>query len=158
MLDLSSDIFSGKYLPSQWASKKINLVKYKDALNVMFPDMKILGQLTRSTNTVSFILKDFKDIYVCQFAPPKLTKVSKFEEKNNPNKFHGSQERMAYLNKNKISVPKILSTGSIIIDGQKRQYILMNFVNGISADRLLARSPESKSKIYYEFGRILSKM
>ena len=124
----------------------------------MFPDMKILGQLTRSTNTVSFILKDFKDIYVCQFAPPKLTKVSKFEEKNNPNKFHGSQERMAYLNKNKISVPKILSTGSIIIDGQKRQYILMNFVNGISADRLLARSPESKSKIYYEFGRILSKM
>jgi len=158
MLDLSSDIFSGKYLPSQWERKEIDVSKYEKAINIICPNMDILGQLTRSTNTVSFVLQSTQKLFVCQFAPPNLIKVSKFEEKNNPNKFQGAQERMAYLNEHKISVPEIISKGEIIIDRQKRQYIVMNFVNGISADRLLARSPESRLDIYREFGTILSKL
>ncbi|WKZ25814.1 MAG: phosphotransferase [bacterium] len=158
MLDLSSDIFSGKYLPSQWERKEIDVSKYEKALNIICPNMDILGQLTRSTNTVSFVLKSSQKLFVCQFAPPNLTKVSKFEEKNNPNKFQGAQERMAHLNEHKISVPEIILKGETIIDSQKRQYIVMNFVDGISADRLLARSPESRLTIYHEFGRILSKL
>lgn len=158
MIDLSSDIFSGKYLPSQWERKEIDVSKYENALNTICPNMDILGQLTRSTNTVSFVMQSSRNLFVCQFAPSNLTNVSKFEEKNNPNKFQGAQERMAYLNEHKISVPEIVSKGEIIIDLQKRQYIVMNFVNGISADRLLARSPESRLDIYYEFGKILSKL
>jgi len=158
MLDLSSDIFSGKYLPPQWERKEIDVSKYKESLNTICPNMDILGQLTRSTNTVSFVLQSSQNLFVCQFAPPNLTKVSIFEEKNNPNKFQGAQERMTYLNEHKVSVPEIVLQGETIVDSQKRQYIVMNFVEGISADRLLARSPNSRLDIYHEFGRILSKL
>lgn len=34
----------------------------------------------------------------------------------------------------------------------------MNFINGISGDRLLARSPESRLNVYCEFGKILSRL
>lgn len=159
MLDLSSEVFSDKYLPPQWVSKQVNLETYKPALKTIFPNLEIAGQLTRSTNTVSFILRGSDHLYVCQLAPPKSSiKVHPLEEKNNPKKFDGALKRMKYLNESGISVPNILSEGVIQVNGQNRQYILVDFVVGISADRFLSHNRQDREMVYYKFGQILGRL
>ncbi len=158
MIDLSCELFSGKYLPPHWASKEVDIEIYRPAVNHICPGMELVGQLTRSTNTVSFILRDENKLYVCQFAPPQSTQFSQFEERNNPRKFLRAKERMDYLIKNGIQVPTIVNDGTITIQDKARGFIVMNFVEGISADRFLAKNPHESKKIYFKFGEILAQL
>ena len=159
-MDLSSKVFSGKYLPSQWVNRKpVQVNVYKVALNTICPNTKLIGQITRSTNTTSFLLYGSRKYYVCQFAPPASEKVVfPWEEKYNPRKFDGAIERMAHLKSHGICVPTIRSRGSISINDLERQYIVTDFVKGIGADILLSEHPNMKLKVYFEFGKTLSKL
>lgn len=152
-------IFSDGHLPREWVTRKENLRPYLPSLDVVCPGMKLISQLARSTNTKSFVLQASDGLKVCQFGPratpEQLEVIAPHEEKNRPKKFEGTLERMSYLRSYGIAVPRIISSGMVNIAGEPRQYIVMDFIKGLSADIFLAHHPAKTQEVYYKFGKIL---
>ncbi|MDQ3239698.1 MAG: phosphotransferase [bacterium] len=153
-------VFSDKHLPREWVSQKSNLEAYVVALETVCPGMRVISQLSRSTNTTTFVLQENDTLRVCQFGPPIKPDNNQvtLEEKYNPRKFADASDRLLYLASQGIPVPKILSHGEVFVADGQRQYIVMDFIKGISADAFLARHPHKRDKVYEEFGEISAKL
>jgi len=96
---------------------------------------------------------------VCQFrlshnTNPNPDDVS-FEENLSPIRFSHVSERMDYLRSFGIAVPRVLSSGEVYVADELQEYMVMDFIKGVSADIFLARHPDKNQEVYHKFGEIL---
>lgn len=154
-------IFSDKHLPREWVSQKPDTQIYLPAISKVCPGMRVVSQLARSSNTTTFVLRGDNGLQVCQFAKLSLNtdqKIAPFEEKYNPHKFDQAVEKMRYLQSKDVLVPTIISNGNVEIGGALRQYLVMDFVKGVSADVFMSHHPNKTQEVYYKFGEILGRL
>lgn len=142
-------IFSGRNLPEDWTSQRLNPKPYLQALNDVYPDtMRLVSQIVRGSNNATFALQSSEGLRVCQFTP-----ISKLDS--------GAisvVEITDHLRNNGIEVPEILANGIIYINNEPNRYIVMDFVKGVNADIFLGLHPNKSQEVYYKFGEILARL
>jgi len=155
-------IFSGEHLPKGWVGQKSNLEVYLRSLSDICPGMRVVSQISRSSSSATFVLKSLEGLRVCQFrlshnTSPNPDNVS-FEENLSPTRFSHVSERMDYLRSFGIAVPRILSSGEVYVTDELQEYMVMDFIKGVSADTFLARHPDKNKEVYHKFGEILARL
>ncbi|HBC72263.1 MAG: hypothetical protein UX91_C0008G0012 [Candidatus Amesbacteria bacterium GW2011_GWB1_47_19] len=158
----SKGIFSGDNLPIGWKDQRSKLDSYLHHLSVVCPDMKLIGQITRGANSTTFVLKGADGLCICQFSGSLKVNLNFnnpfFQEDQSAYKFRGVKERMAYLRSQNIAVPEVFSTGTVIVDDNQEEFVIMNFVKGISVDSFLSSHPHKRQQVYERVGVLLAQL
>lgn len=155
-------IFSGEKLPKGWTIPQLKLDGYLQQLNTVCPDLKVVSQIARGANSITFVLKGKDGLRVCQFSGPTGKNFNfdntSFQENHISRKFRDAETRMNYLRDQGFAVPEVFSSGTILIDGDMQEFIVMSFLKGISVDTFVSSHPHKKQQVYERIGALLARL
>lgn len=142
-------VFSNETLPDGW----VDQVNPSHEQMVEFMEQSgqglvVVGEIPRSSNSRTFLVKGSDGLRVWQFGPPIGYGHGLKKERLNPRKFEVASETVVLGRAGGVNLPRIGKFGFMYIGEEERGYVEMEYMPGVGADRFLRRAPELGALVY----------